>query len=114
MPDAHAACPSPPTRVKLKAQATSGHGALTPAAQTALLTACDVLADSNTTKMTIDTASGNTTVLSKCFMKAFEGYRANKSKSFPVPATEIDAAMEEWARDDDPDVPSELSAHSDD
>ena len=85
--------------------------ALTPAAQTALLTACDLLSDSNSTKITIDTTSGNTTVLSQCFMRAFEGYRGYKSKSFPVPAGEIDAAMEEWARDDDPDLPSEISAH---
>jgi len=84
--------------------------ALTPAAQTALLTACDVLSNSNSTKITIDTASGNTTVLSQCFMRAFKSYRAHKSKSFPVPASEIDAAMEEWMRDDDLTVPQSISA----
>ena len=83
---------------------------LTPAAQNAVLSACDILTESSSTKVTIDINSGNSTVESECFMRAFKDYRAFKGEAFPVPTAQIDAAMEAWVRDENASIPAAYRA----
>lgn len=79
---------------------------LTPAAQTALLSACTLLSEANATKIEIDAETGNTTILSDCFMGAFERYRTFRGLPFPVPtATAAAADLSAWLLEFDPLVP---------
>merc|ERR1719454_326113 len=41
---------------------------LTPAAQNAILASCDILHNANATKISIDADTGNSTVMTACFM----------------------------------------------
>jgi len=86
---------------------------LTPAAQTALLQACDVLAAANATKIEIDTDSGNATVQTRCFMHRFRRYVEYTGASFPLPtAAEAARVLEAWVLDDSEAMPADARSGS--
>ena len=79
---------------------------LTPAAQNAILASCDILHNANATKISIDADTGNSTVMTACFMSAFQRYRIFRGLPFPVPtAAEAATALAAWVIENDESVP---------
>ena len=71
-----------------------------------MMAVCDLLEAASATKVEVDTSTGNTTVLTACFIRSFRSYREFKGAAFPVPtAAAAASALAAWLQDTDELVP---------